>query len=821
MAETIIGGFELIEKIGEGGMGAVYKASQTSLDRIVALKILSPHFIADSSDVERFKLEARAAAKLSHDGIVQVYDAGEADGYYYFAMAYIEGSSVGAWLCEQGVIAEKDALAITQAVAEALDHAWQTAGIIHRDIKPDNVLIAKDGTVKVVDLGLAKMTGVEKGVTMSDVLVGTPNYCSPEQSRGEEDLDCRADIYSLGAMLYHMVTGHLPFGDSEGAGAMVRHITDYLDDPRNLNPDVRAPTARLIHKMMAKDPADRYQDWREALAHIRRAVQGRLPTSNLLSPDAESTARLRQSSPSSPRKTAVRSGPAGRPRKKDRSPLMAITTVLAIMVAAGTLLGVLYQKEQKRKRAAVLAARREEARAAEVDRAKKAAKKAATRDLNRKARDVISAGNLDKAAAVHRGHDGSSAQETGSDREEGARNLEKQKEAFARNDEPGKEPTPENDMPAEWTTLNGKWASRRKEIEEEYARSAEEAHEHYVDSLTKLEHTYVNKGYLKAVVAVREERDQFETSPGFATVPGKDAPQEVEALHRKCRDYLARITSSKDQQTRSLDTLYAKKLILLEKELTTQLRIDEALLVNENRMSFAEGRGIDFTRPKPEPKPKKVTPAKKSPMSTLKRGLIVHYSFDNEARGMVTDESDKRNHARLMGARLVEDGKSGGSCLFNGNGDYIEIIGRVLSHSKSAISVSAWIKPSPHPNGAILSQGSWNHGMYFDIQSTGSKLRFNTQKLQSESLGGLRVWPDQWNHIVAICTGSRVSFAVNGEKYDSEVTRVDSPSTGPLNIGREQHADGRYFFSGQIDEFMVWKRALSTGEVQELYDSLK
>ena len=293
MISDSIGGFEIIEKIGEGGMGAVYKARQVSLDRVVALKILRASVMGSDEDIARFQNEARAAARLNHDGIAQVYDAGEASDHYYYAMAFINGITVERWITNQGAISEDKALIVVESVALALQYAWQTAGIVHRDIKPANLMVDEDGVIKVVDLGLAAMVREEATHTADDEFIGTPNYSSPEHLSGDET-DFRSDMYSLGATLYNMLTGTVPFGKVSGSEAMANQINGFLADPRDINSAVSAGASRLIAKMMAKYPEDRFSDWNEAISDIKRVRKGSFPL-HQIDGNGASTIALRRS----------------------------------------------------------------------------------------------------------------------------------------------------------------------------------------------------------------------------------------------------------------------------------------------------------------------------------------------------------------------------------------------------------------------------------------------------------------------------------------------------------------------------------------------
>lgn len=270
-------GYEILGKIGEGGMSTVWRARQISLDRVVAIKTLSPQYLPDAEARQRFQHEARAAARLSHPGIAQVFDAGVTEDIPFIVMEYVDGKSLGELLAAEGKLPEAKALQLVESVAQALGYAWQKDCIIHCDIKPDNLLISKMGEVKIVDLGLARFIGLHRRTTPGDAIVGTPNYTAPEQAEGVPDLDCRADIYSLGATLYHMITGVLPFSGSPGSSAMDRHIHEFLADPMEVEPTTSAPIGWLIEKMMVKNRAFRPLFWTTVLEDIAEVRSGRMP----------------------------------------------------------------------------------------------------------------------------------------------------------------------------------------------------------------------------------------------------------------------------------------------------------------------------------------------------------------------------------------------------------------------------------------------------------------------------------------------------------------------------------------------------------------
>jgi serine/threonine protein kinase len=287
-----IEGFEIIGKLGQGGMATVWMARQVSLDRSVAIKVLLPRFAVDDEEVARFHSEAQAAARLKHPGIVQVYDASVANGCYYFIMEYIAGYTVGDWLRRKGVLPERDALLVAEHVSDALAYAWDHAKIIHCDIKPDNVMIDDDGTVKVMDLGLARtLNAMSSYNDEEDYVLGTPSYMSPEQARGDAHLDFRSDIYALGAMLYHMVTGKRLFSETDAETTLEMQITGTAEDPMDLNTSLSRPICALIERMLAKNPDLRGESWQTVHADMRRVYSGLMPHQTLQADDMSTVRR--------------------------------------------------------------------------------------------------------------------------------------------------------------------------------------------------------------------------------------------------------------------------------------------------------------------------------------------------------------------------------------------------------------------------------------------------------------------------------------------------------------------------------------------------
>jgi formylglycine-generating enzyme required for sulfatase activity len=269
---TTLAGFRLERRLGKGGMGEVFLARQVSVDREVAVKVLPPSFADNEHAVERFLHEGVLAAKLDHHHIVTVHEAGEDSGTYYLAMAYVEGESLDQRLKRDGALPEAEALGMVRDVAGALAYAWDEFQLLHRDIKPANIMLDRRGRVFLMDLGLAKSLGEDHGITLSGTILGTPQYMSPEQAQGISDLGPASDIYSLGATLYHLVTGGAPFTGDSVLEVLNQHIHKPLPPPRERNPNLSAACARLIETMMAKKPEERYGDWRALLADIDRIL---------------------------------------------------------------------------------------------------------------------------------------------------------------------------------------------------------------------------------------------------------------------------------------------------------------------------------------------------------------------------------------------------------------------------------------------------------------------------------------------------------------------------------------------------------------------
>lgn len=289
---VIIDDFLIEREVGVGGMGVVYLARQMSLDRPVALKILKEKYASDAEFIVQFIREARSAAKLNHPNIVQAYAVGEEEGIFFFAMEFIDGETMKDMLLRDKKIDPSRAAAITRDIANALDYAWTESKIVHHDIKPDNIMLTKNGKSKLADLGLASMFGDSEIDDDGDEVLGTPQYISPEQLLGEPT-DVRSDIYSLGATLYHFVTGAFPYNGNTPTEIAHQHVNGVLKPPVELLPELPQKLNDIILKMMAREVNDRYQTAAELAGDLQSFLTGPVETASApIAPVSSASGRI-------------------------------------------------------------------------------------------------------------------------------------------------------------------------------------------------------------------------------------------------------------------------------------------------------------------------------------------------------------------------------------------------------------------------------------------------------------------------------------------------------------------------------------------------
>jgi serine/threonine protein kinase len=280
LSGTAIGGYKLIRKVAEGGMGVVYEAIQTKLDRKVALKVLTEQLGWRPEFLQRFEREAKAAAALNHPNMVQVFDYGEAAGRHYIIMEFIEGQNLSSYTEQVGKIAVDEALNLIEQAAQALKAAAEKS-IIHRDIKPSNLLLTQDGRVKVADLGLAKILSQDSELTLSSVSIGSPHFIAPEQADDSRSADHRADIYSLGVTLLFLLTGKHAYDGNSPISIVLAHTNKPLPSGAELGTPLPSALESLIHRMAAKDPKERYQDYQSLIVDLNRVRAGFTPSASV------------------------------------------------------------------------------------------------------------------------------------------------------------------------------------------------------------------------------------------------------------------------------------------------------------------------------------------------------------------------------------------------------------------------------------------------------------------------------------------------------------------------------------------------------------
>ena len=321
-----VGAYRIVEKLGQGGMATVFKAYHPALDRYVAIKVLHPAFTEDPDFLARFQREARIVAKLDHPHIVPIYDFAEHRDHPYLVMRFIEGETLKARL-QRGPPELPEILRIARAVGQALIYAHER-GVLHRDIKPSNILLTPDGGVYLTDFGLARMAEAGASTLSRDILIGTPQYISPEQAKGLTKLDARTDIYSLGIVLYELLVGQVPFTADTPYAIIHDHIFTPLPFPRKLNPDLPEPLERVLVKALAKEPDDRYQSVAEMMTALEQAAGEGMPETVTVPVPLPAT------------ELVARPIPTPAPVKNRRWSWVLIGIALGLMLCVGLFLGV-------------------------------------------------------------------------------------------------------------------------------------------------------------------------------------------------------------------------------------------------------------------------------------------------------------------------------------------------------------------------------------------------------------------------------------------------------------------------------------------------
>lgn len=344
-----VGTYRIVEKLGQGGMATVYKAYHPALDRYVAIKVMHPAFMEDPNFLARFQREARIVAKLDHPHIVPIYDFAEHRGHPYLVMRFVEGETLKARM-ERASLEPQEVLRTAKAVGEALAYA-HGQGVLHRDIKPSNILLTPEGGVYLTDFGLARMAEAGESTLSRDMMVGTPQYISPEQAKGVRELDARTDVYSLGVVLYETLVGQAPFTADTPYAIIHDHIFTPLPLPRELNPNLPDPLQRVLLKALSKEPEDRFQSVKALINALETTLQPDQPTNlpeTVVAPSSPQETGTQTEKDAAEEQAAAAAEKPKKPGKKKRRWWIAAAGAIFICLMAFMCLVVANQGKQRR-----------------------------------------------------------------------------------------------------------------------------------------------------------------------------------------------------------------------------------------------------------------------------------------------------------------------------------------------------------------------------------------------------------------------------------------------------------------------------------------
>jgi serine/threonine-protein kinase len=337
--QVVSGRYRVVRKLGGGGMADVYLCEDLTLGRHVAVKVLLQRYLSDPTFVERFRREAKAAGGLNQQNLVSIYDWGELDGTYYIVMEYVEGETLKDLIRRRGRLSGNESVNITMQLLAAVDFAHRS-GIVHRDIKPQNVMIDRDGTCKVMDFGIARAG--DSGMTEAGSILGTAQYLAPEQAKGYP-VDERSDLYSVGVVLYEMLTGTVPFKGDSAVTVALKHVNEMPQEPAELVPGLPYSMNQIVLKAMAKDPVDRYQSASEFARDLRSAREGGPVQAAAFDASGERTRVMAAgmagaAAGETAMQTSVLDQPMRERRKKSKWPLILVIVLVAIIAAVAVAL---------------------------------------------------------------------------------------------------------------------------------------------------------------------------------------------------------------------------------------------------------------------------------------------------------------------------------------------------------------------------------------------------------------------------------------------------------------------------------------------------
>ncbi|MHC4249871.1 MAG: SUMF1/EgtB/PvdO family nonheme iron enzyme, partial [Planctomycetota bacterium] len=849
----LVGGYEVVAPLGQGGMGAVYKAKKLDTDEFVALKILPPS-MATERLVARFKREAEITSGLESEHIVRCVEFGydEKRKCHFCALEYIEGEDLGKRLKRDGAIPEAEATEIARAVAEALRHAHLN-GLVHRDVKPANIMVTPEGTAKLLDLGLARPAGEDAArLTQDGLFVGSAYYASPEQGRGEADLDVRSDIYSLGGTLYHMVTGDPPFAGLPAAEVVQKHSSDTIPWPATANPDLSQGLSAIIAKMMAKAPDERYETPGDFAADLDLLTEGREPGA-LAAPPKKSTVAKRpraksRAAPSGRRSTPKRSGADAPPRAREhgRGPsrqaasklpyavgggAVAVLAILALVFAGGP-----ERKPRERAPSPPLEAVAPEAAAAlpipPVAESEPAALTVAEGEPPEPAEALVpevapelvpqapgqidlsvptgpeppvdAALDLTSGLVAHWEFDEGTAAATAADSSGNGHNGSNLNvttglpgrvgNCYAFNGSSSHVAVPSLGQTFTKATFSV-WVN----IDEIQQNNDSIIHtDDWSDG--SLHYMFGRSGRISFCTnggGQPEARSVF-TAADIGNWVHLAATYDSTANPPMTHYRNGSPDGTGGERGTTLDFTSASDIGSRDTSRWFRGRMDD-FRIYDRALSVVEVKALFESRTAPEPAVVAAFP------DALGRGLVGHWKFDGTEGAAARDSSGKGAHGKITGAVRVA-GKLGGALSFDGSGDTVEFGAADVG---PPWSLGLWVKREPGPKRVTTLMNSKRFSLRLKQIGTTDRLGFTTYGVKDYVLDAAAP-VGVWCHVTFVGTAEGTSVYVNGVKRASHPAAIGMPMGG---VGRgEDHSP-----KALIDDIRAYDRALSAGEVEALF----